>query len=318
MTILNYHGFRDWAVRKDENEDLKRSFTFGFELEVTLNDDSNSVIDGSNSVTPTMLSNKIKSKFGKLFVCERDGSIGNGVEIISQPMTWKWFINHLDTFKELLNLCVESGFDSHTGDLCGLHVHIGREALCGFDNNNRSLNQDSVITNINYIMERYQNELYKFSRRTLDSYRQWCNSRTDLIDLNGHKFIDKERIGEASNDITDRYYSLNLCNEKTIEFRFLRGTLKWETFFISLNLLKNIVENSRKSSHVISFEDLIFNGLDDDFKKYAIDYCKKRKITDEESDWKKPLFLEKANSESLSNIFRFNELDLANDILNDE
>ena len=61
MTILNYHGFRDWAVRKDENEDLKRSFTFGFELEVTLNDDSNSVIDGSNSVTPTMLSNKIKS-----------------------------------------------------------------------------------------------------------------------------------------------------------------------------------------------------------------------------------------------------------------
>ena len=198
MTILNYHGFRDWAVRKDENEDLKRSFTFGFELEVTLNDDS-------NSVTPTMLSNKIKSKFGKLFVCERDGSIGNGVEIISQPMTWKWFMNHLDTFKELLNLCVESGFDSHTGDLCGLHVHIGREALCGFDNNNRSLNQDSVITNINYIMERYQNELYKFSRRTLDSYRQWCSSRTDLIDLNGHKFIDKERIGEASNDITDRY-----------------------------------------------------------------------------------------------------------------
>ena len=265
-----------------------------------------------------MLSNKIKSKFGKLFVCERDSSIGNGVEIISQPMTWKWFMNHLDTFKELLNLCVESGFDSHTGDLCGLHVHIGREALCGFDNNNRSLNQNSVITNINYIMERYQNELFKFSRRTLNSYRHWCSSRTDLIDLNGHKFIDKERIGEASNDITDRYYSLNLCNEKTIEFRFLRGTLKWETFFISLNLLKNIIENSRKSSHVITLEDLIFNGLDDDFKKYAINYCKKRKITDEESDWKKPLFLEKTSSESLSNIFRFNELDLANDILNDE
>ena len=61
---------------------------------------------------------------------------------------------------------------------------------------------------------------------------------------------------------------MNLCNEKTIEFRFLRGTLKWETFFISLNLLKNIVENSRKSSHVITLEYLIFNGLDDDFKKY--------------------------------------------------
>lgn len=63
---------------------------------------------------------------------------------------------------------------------------------------------------------------------------------------------------------------------------------------------------------------IIDTWVDGDFKKYAIDYCKKRKITDEESDWKKPLFLEKTNSESLSNIFRFNELDLANDILNDE
>ena len=310
MTILNYHGFRDWAVRKDENEDLKRNFTFGYELEVTL-------LDDSNSVTPTMLSNKIKSKFGKLFVCERDSSIGNGVEIISQPMTWKWFMNHLDTFKELLNLCVESGFDSHTGDKCGLHVHIGREALGGFDNNNRSLNQNYVITNINYIMERYQNELLKFSRRTRRSYSRWCSARTNLIDMNGHAFIDKYRISKVSNDITNRYYSLNLCNEKTIEFRFLRGTLKWETFFISLNLLRNIVENSRKSNHVITLEDLIFNGLDDEFKIYAIDYCKKRKITDEECDWKKPLFLEKTHSESLSNIFQFNELDLANDILND-
>ena len=44
----------------------------------------------------------------------------------------------------------------------------------------------------------------------------------------------------------------------------------------------------------------------------------KRGITDEESDWKKPLFLEKTNSDSLSKIFQFNELDLANDILNDE
>ena len=118
---------------------------------------------------------------------------------------------------------------------------------------------------------------------------------------------------------TEKIENLNpQNNEKTIEFRFLRGTLKWETFFISLNLLKNIVENSRKSNHVITLEDLIFNGLDDEFKNYAIDYCKKRKITDEECDWKKPLFLEKTNSESLSNIFQFNELDLANDILNDE
>lgn len=311
MAILGYHGFRDWAVYMEENEDLKFNFTFGFELEVTL-------LNDSNEITPVNLSNIIKSKFGNLFVCERDSSIGNGVEIISQPMTWKWFMNHLDTFENLLKICIESGFESHNGDLCGFHVHIGREALGGLDINNRLLNQDSVITNINYIMERYQNELFKFSRRTLDSYRNWCSSRTDLIDLNGHKFIDKDRICKASNDITDRYYSLNLRNDKTIEFRFLRGTLKWDTFFISLNLIKNIVENSRYSNHTVTLKNLILNGLNDEEEEYAIEYCEKRGITDEESDWKKPLFLEKTNSDSLSKIFQFNELDLANDILNDE
>lgn len=35
MAILGYHGFRDWAVHMEENEDLKYNFTFGFELEVT-------------------------------------------------------------------------------------------------------------------------------------------------------------------------------------------------------------------------------------------------------------------------------------------
>lgn len=88
--------------------------------------------------------------------------------------------------------------------------------------------------------------------------------------------------------------------------------------FKDLDDLCSYARKIGKENHVITLEDLIFNGLDDEFKNYAIDYCKKRKITDEECDWKKPLFLEKTNSESLSNIFQFNELDLANDILNDE
>ena len=68
----------------------------------------------------------------------------------------------------------------------------------------------------------------------------------------------------------------------------------------------------------VTLKNLILNGLNDEEEEYAIEYCEKRGITDEESDWKKPLFLEKTNSDSLSKIFQFNELDLANDILNDE
>lgn len=36
MTILGYHRFQSWKVFKEENEDLDKVFTFGFELEVTI------------------------------------------------------------------------------------------------------------------------------------------------------------------------------------------------------------------------------------------------------------------------------------------
>lgn len=310
MTILGYHRFNNWQTYKEQGEDLDKNFTFGFELEVTINDNSNA------RKTPEELATCLKEKFGNLFVYERDGSIGDGVEIISNPMTWKYFVSHLDTFKELLQTCIESGFDSHNGNRCGLHVHIGRQSLKGRDRNNNKISESKVIANMNFILEWFKDDIFRFSRRTERSFERWSDSRTAVIQMNleGNEFIfiDKDRIREIDSYGSGRYFMLNLSNSKTVEFRFLRGTLKWETFFISMNFIKNIVEQSRLSNNAITLELLIMLGLDRDMQDYAKEYTEKRRINLENH---RILFLEDVRINERETI---NLLNLANEILDAE
>ena len=105
---------------------------------------------------------------------------------------------------------------------------------------------------------------------------------------------------------------LNLSNSKTVEFRFLRGTLKWETFFISMNFIKNIVEQSRLSNNAITLELLIMLGLDRDMQDYAKEYTEKRRINLENH---RILFLEDVRINERETI---NLLNLANEILDAE
>lgn len=306
MTILGYHRYQNWEVQKESEDNLNKEFTFGLELEVTLNDVT------SDSLTPEQLATKLQQKFGDLFVYERDGSIGNGVEIISQPMTWRWFSNHIELFQDLLEICILSGFESHKGNKCGLHVHIGRQALHGIDRDGDSIQEQKVIANMQFILERFQKEIFKFSRRTTNSYNRWSPNCTELIDMNGHTFIDKDFLRTYNLYSGNRYRALNLSNEKTIEYRFLRGTLKFETFFISLNFIKNMVEQSRMSNHSVTFRQLLELGLNDKMLAYLKDYCTKRNIELESIECNTVLFLENVKAPKI-NTFSF--LELANAVL---
>lgn len=277
MTIRSYHAVSDWKILHLENEDLDRVFTFGFELEVC-----KSTRSGSNT-SPVKLSDMIDEKWPSVFVCERDGSIGDGVEIISQPMTWNFFNNNQSIFKDLLKLCIENGFDSHNKNLCGLHVHVGRKVFHS-ETDDFVRDEQNIITNINYILERFSDELFKFSRRTKNSLSRWCAFRNQKILLeNGSSFIKKDEIKKQNYKSSSRYLALNLNNNKTIEFRFLRGTLKYDTFYISLNLIKNIIEQSMISENTIDFKSLVFLGLNENETEYAEEYCNLRNIefTDE-------------------------------------
>jgi len=59
------------------------------------------------------------------FTCQRDGSVPNGIEIISRPLTFQASLEFLDDLLPLQN-----GTDEYQRlRACGMHVHISRSAL---------------------------------------------------------------------------------------------------------------------------------------------------------------------------------------------
>ena len=286
--IYSYHEFQDWEVQYLETDNLDTLFTFGFELEVERKENC--------TMTCAEVSDLIEELYPGLFIFERDASLGDGVEIITQPMTWTWFISKIDIFQNLLKFLDENNFRSHDGNRCGLHIHVAKRCLglsqlekekfyeLHFDMDKiikeNKKKTDKIIVNIQFILERFQNELYQFSRRINYVY---AKPLTELKTLgNGTKIIEKSLIRNKTKKGLrkglERYLNLNLKNNETIEFRLLRGTLSWNTFYSSINLIKNIVQMSKVSFNLITFEMIALNGLSVEEKEICKVYCANRGI----------------------------------------
>ena len=84
-----------------------------------------------------------------------------------------------------------------------------------------------------YFVETHWNELLKFSRRTENSIRQWANRYGITGDT-------KTTYKSAKDKYSGRYVAVNLLNTNTIELRLFRGTLRYETFIATLQLVDEI------------------------------------------------------------------------------
>lgn len=190
----------------------------GVELEI---DKGGEVDENANAIR------RIANKKGAVrLYTKHDGSIDEGFEIVSHPMTLEY---HKETmpWKEILNKAKSMGYMSHKTKTCGLHIHVGRAGLG---------EEDATIGRIVYFFENFWNELVKFSRRSSESLDRWAA-----------RYLTKSnRVRKTYDDAKDkagglgRYVAVNLSNEDTVEFRMFRGTLKYNTFIATLELINHI------------------------------------------------------------------------------
>lgn len=228
--IGSYHSFGDYSTNAIGGEEKLDSLTIGAELEVE--------ISCSHKREFTAL--KCKSKdTNNIIHFERDGSLSNGFEIITQPMTFKyWQEVYANDLVEILKTANENGGKSHDTDTCGLHFHVGKNCL-----QTSSRTKDDVIDNVLLIVETFKKEIEKFARRKNNRYCRFLSgSDTDTLDMDTVKQLKVDRG-------RDRYSAVNIGNSNTIEFRVFKGTLKFETFMASLELVNNIV-------NIAKFEDI--------------------------------------------------------------
>ena len=157
-----------------------------------------------------------------------DGSLYDGMEIVSHPMTLEYHMNNF-CWEDIMHHAVFLGYRSHQTSTCGLHIHVNRDSF-----SNSYEVQEEVISRILYFVEQHWNEMLKFSRRTEYNMNRWAARY-------GYENSPKAILDKAKKNC-GRYVAVNLCNYHTIEFRLFRGTLKYNTLIATLELVNRICE----------------------------------------------------------------------------
>ena len=160
--------------------------------------------------------------------CKHDGSLNDGFELVTHPMSLEYHLHHMP-WEKVLSCFKSMGYRSHDTDTCGLHCHISRDAL-----GETLEEQEEVIARILYFFEKHWNELVRFSRRTLSQLDRWAARY-------GYQDSPKEILKVAKGGY-GRYACVNLSNTETIEFRIFRGTLKLNTLIATLQLIDRICD----------------------------------------------------------------------------
>ena len=172
------------------------------------------------------------------FYFKEDGSLNNGFEIVTHPMTMDYHKEF--AWESVLSDLVQAGLRSHKPQTCGLHVHVSRDAFCTPEVDD----PDMGIGRLLFFVSKFQRQLIKLSRRRTGDLDSWAQFRH----FESRDDEDAKQKAKYEKDNSGRYRAINLQNEHTIEFRFWRGTLKYNTFIASLQLTSAMVDIATNES----------------------------------------------------------------------
>lgn len=183
--------------------------------------------------------------FSEHFYMKNDGSLCDGIEIVSHPMTLAYHDSIRGIYEHIGAAARANGFVSHDSGNCGLHVH-GSSSFFG----RSKVVQDACKYKLMRLFQRFERQLTTFSRRTSD---RWCHYATsadyepkkDVVNVRDASGIMGEPsvLAKSRNFVDydrDKYRAVNILHPNTVEIRIFNGTLKWSTYFASLALVEGM------------------------------------------------------------------------------
>lgn len=159
---------------------------------------------------------------GDFFILKYDGSLSDGVEIVTSPMSRDWLATNRPRIDTLLNTLHSGGFDTcnrygeHTA---GMHVHLSRSAF-------------TTLHLYKFMRFIYQNRQFT----TLISGRNGAQlDRWASLHEGPRNWVRKAKF--RSNDESNRYRAVNLATASTAEVRIFRSTLRPDSFWKNINFV---------------------------------------------------------------------------------
>lgn len=264
--VQQHKGIHDYDYKPDPIFHGNSNRFLGVELEVDcgghIDDNAREVLEIANDVQEENL------------YIKHDGSLEDGFELVTHPMTLDYHKNIMPWI-EIMKRLISMGYKSHKTTTCGLHCHINRSAF-----GDTYEEQEEVIARILYFVEHHWAEMLRFSRRTEGQMQRWAARY-------GIKSKPKELMDDAKNNNYSRYRCINIQNYNTIEFRMFRGTLKYNSFIATLQLVNEICDVAifLSDDEIQSLTWLNFvKGLNTSEHNELITYLKERNIYESEAE----------------------------------
>lgn len=210
--------FKTSAHDKFYTSDDIRELVFGVELEV------------DNGNDPEETAGELLEASEDIY-CKQDGSLNNGIEIVTHPCTLSYHMNDLG-WPTLCKIAISHGFLSNDARTCGLHVHVGRKQL-GSTRDERNATTAKMIL----LVQRHWDALVKFTRRKERQLDRWAEKPN--VDMRAYS--EDELIENALMEYErGRYLAVNLQNRETVELRLFNGSLKPNTIIATLQFVSNL------------------------------------------------------------------------------
>lgn len=179
--------------------------------------------------TNVVASDLIESYGLKDFYLKYDGSLVDGFEIVTEPMTLQG--HKALKWRDILDFLTSRGFRSWDSGNCGLHIHVNRSQFLSQDHYKGLALYELKIA---ALFLRIGRDLKTWSGRRDFNYCQFPQ-------VGGGNVID-EILGIANTIKNHRHYAITTTPRNTIEFRFPRGTLNFGNLIGSLELVATLVE----------------------------------------------------------------------------
>lgn len=235
-----------------ESEDT--TLLLGAEIEVGGNNNISSDNDKNSTVKKCIqIMNGSDSDEENLIYSTHDSTVQ--IEFDTMPCSLEFHKNKMN-YREMFEYLDKEGYKGHDCKTAGLHIHANRNYL-----GKSRISQELVISKILYILEKFNDEICVIARRD-NEYSEFVGSKKEensLVELYG-KYKDHGKRA-----------ALNLQHKDTIEFRMFRSTLKYETFILTLEFVKNIIDYAKsvdiEEIELAKWSDLM-NCFSSELRKY--------------------------------------------------
>lgn len=219
-THINGYFYKPEPIFFKGNDENTHKF-FGIELEV---------MDGGESSDNAK---EVCRNHEELYA-KHDGSLTNGMELVSHPCTVSWHLTHLWT--DVLTRLRTLRYHARNGS--GIHVHVSRKY---WENNGGTCHIANLIT----FCDMNREALRLYANREEETFDHWTHSYMSpsatkkAISATLRELGDTEDamqdMYERYNGTTDHYSVVNLCNATTVEIRAFASTL-------NVNRLHSIIQ----------------------------------------------------------------------------